>query len=310
MMRFPETRRSCAVFPSNADHHPEGHAFLLARDIPLGIMPIQHLSEGRRPFSAELQPTNDARTEWLASLIDIGHGRPHTLTGAVSEFVETAANYLGYHGEMHLEITGDENGQPAKLLPLPPGRVSRLPRSYLQWVPKADREALGVGRFVSLPRECVWHLCLPHELASPRAHRRLLRRLEALSSPTPDFALKSPKLDLGRSVGFEFSRLQRAYERETERATKRWGTISSFQRPVGDSTEYFFIARRLEFHRAQATVRDHLVRELGRLLARLSVGEQLVVEGLVAPGDLTQTLNRLHAGEISFADALDAGRIS
>lgn len=305
MTRFPEARGSCVYFPSRVGGQPEGHAYLLARDIPLGIMPMQRSSE-QHPFRAELRPANDARAEWLQELIDIGQFRQHTLADAVSGFVETAAHYLGYHGEMYLEITGDRNGQAAKLAPLPPGRLSHLPRSYLQWVPKVDREPLDRGRFVSLSRECVWHLRLPQELGSPRAYRRLLRRLEALSNPTPEFALNSPKFDLGRSVGFDFSRLRAAYERETERATKRWGTISSFQRPVGDSTEYFFIARRLEFRRAQATLREHLLLELSRLLARLGIPEQLVIEGLIPPGDLRQALNGLHAGEISLADALQA----
>ena len=278
---------------------------MLARDIPLGIMPMRRSSD-QHPFRAQLQPVDATRAEWLQGLLDIGQYHQHSLTDAVSGFVETAAHYLGYHGEIYLEITGDEHGQPAKLEQLPPGRVSHTPRSYLQWVPKADRKPLETGRVVSIPRERMWHLRLPRELGSPRAHRRLLRHLATLSNPTPDFALNSPKLDLGRSEGFEFSRLQAAYVRETERSTKRWGTISSFQRPVGDSTEYFYIARRLEFHRAQATVRDHLLRELNGLLARLGVAEQLVVEGLTAPGDLTQALNALHAGEISFADALKA----
>ena len=33
--------------------------------------------------------------------------RQHTLEDAVAGFVETAAQYLGYFGEMYFEITGD-----------------------------------------------------------------------------------------------------------------------------------------------------------------------------------------------------------
>jgi hypothetical protein len=122
----------------------------------------------------------------------------------------------------------------------------------------------------------------------------------------PDFAMQS--LDLGRSAGFEFTAMREACDRLQERATQKWGTTLSIQRPIGSSTEYFFIARRLAFLRAQATLREHIVAQLNELLARLGVPQSIVVSGIPTATDIGRTLDRMHRGEVSFAGALDETR--
>lgn len=282
-----------------------GHAFLLARDIPLGILPIRGTRD-RPDFSVDLQPPDTSREAELCHFLHIGQYEHHSLDEAFVEFVDTSANYIGNFGEVNFEILFDAAGKPLRLDPLPPGRVLRLPGRSVQLIGKRDREQLEVGGFVSIPADKMWRLTLPRSLGSPRNHRRLLRRLERLSDPMPPFALNS--LDLGRSAGFEFSSLRDACDRLQERATQRWGTIMSIQRPVGSSTEYFFIARRLEFHRAQAELREHIVDRLNELLKRLNVAHSIGVSGIPTAAEIAATLDRLHSGEVSFGQALDSTR--
>jgi len=305
MTEPPPRRYSVRYFPSRQSSTPSGHAFLLARDIPLGIMPIRG-TRNTPSFNVELTPADEDREGWLRDFIHIGQHRQRSLDEAVVGFVDTAANYIAYFGEVFFEILVDAQGVPLELDALPPGRVLRVGGRYVQLVEKADRKALGAHRFVAIPRHRMWRLALPRALGSARRHRRLLRRLERLSDPMPAFALQG--LDLGRSSGFELSAYRDALDRLQERATKRWGTVPSIQRPVGPWTEYFFIARRLAFLQAQAALREHMIAELNRLLARLDVPHSVVVSGIPTVRAISSALSRLHQGEVAFAEALDATR--
>jgi hypothetical protein len=299
-------RHAVRYFPSRERSTPAGHAFLLARDIPLGILPIRGARDHPK-FSVELRPPDSEREARLCRFLHIGRYEHRTLDEAIVEFVDTAANYIGYFGEVYFEIIFDAEGEPLRLEPLPPGRVVRVPGHYVQVIGKRDREQLGVSRFVRIPAKHIWRLGLPRSLGGARRHRRLLRRLERLSNPTPEFALRST--DLGRSVGFEFAVMRDASDRLQERATRRWGTVPSIQRPVGSSTEYFFIARRLAFLQAQANLREHTIDRLNELLTRLQIPHSIAISGIPSAADIAATLGRLHRGEISFAEALDATRI-
>jgi hypothetical protein len=296
-------RHAVGYFPSREGSTPGGHAYLLARDIPLGILPIRGTRD-RPDFRVELQPADSERERWLCHFLHIGQFEHRSLDEAIVEFVDTAAMYIGYFGEVTFEVLVDAEGKPFELDPLPRGRIVRAPRRYLQVIGKRDRQALNVGRFVPIPTDRIWRMRLPKTLGSAWRHRRLLRRLERLSDPMPDFAMKSG--DLGRSAGFEFSAMRDACDRLQERATKRWGTILSIQRPVGTSTEYFYIARRLAFHQAQAMLREHMIEQLNELLARLGVPHSIVVSGIPTTADIGETLKRMHRGDVSFAEALDA----
>jgi hypothetical protein len=300
-------RHSVHYFPSRERSIPTGHAFLLARDIPLGIMPIRGTRD-RPSFGVELSPSADGdRQAWLIHFLHIGQYEQRTLEEALVDFVDAAATYIGYFGEVVFEILVDSEGEPSRLDSLPPGRILRTPRRYLQVVPKADREQLQSRRFVAIPRKRIWRLALPRRLGGPRRHRRLLGHLQALSDPMmPQFALESP--DLGRASGYDFTAYHDAADRLQERATKQWGTVPSVQRPVGPSTEYYFIARRLAFFQAQARLREHMIAELNQLLARVTVPHSLVVSGIPTADEIAATLERLHNGEVTFAEAIEATR--
>jgi hypothetical protein len=300
-------RISVRYFPSREGSILEGHAYLLARDIPLGILPIRAARDNPN-FQVELFPSDEGRETWLTKFLDVGRYERHTLAEGLVEFVETAADFIGHYGEIFLEILPDEDGSPLEVSPLAPGRVVPTPRSYWQVIPKKDREQFGKP-FVSIPRDRIWRLTLPRQLGSPGSHRRLLRRLAALSDPAmPDFVLRNP-LDQGRSTGYDFGVERAAEDRLMERATRRWGTTMSIQRPVGDSNEYFFISRRLAFLEAQALLREHLIAEINRLMRRLKIDASIKVTGIPTASEIAESLKRLHRGEISFAEALDSTRI-
>ena len=91
----------------------------------------------------------------------------------------------------------------------------------------------------------------------------MLAELDRLSDPMPRFALEGKRLSA--DVGFDFAAHRHTMDVAGERATRRWGTIPSLQQIKG-STEYYFIARRLQFQHSQALLREHIVHELNGLL--------------------------------------------
>jgi hypothetical protein len=299
-------RRSVAYFPSRDTGvlPVTGNGWFLARDIPRGIMP-SHYAPSDESYTVALQPEDEQRADWLTTFLHIGQFEPHSLRRAVADFVETAANYLGHYGEVYFEIATTDAGQPLALEPLPRGRILRTPTSYLQLIPKPDRQYHDGRRCVRITPESIWHVRLPRELGTPRSHRRLLRRLSALS-PLGTLLLHNPG---GIGVpGYDFGAHRDASERLQEKLMRQWGTFFSKQRPPGPSTEYFFIARRLAFLTAQARVREHLLAELNALLARLAIAHRIVVTGIPAARDIETMLERLHNGEVGFKEALDSTR--
>jgi hypothetical protein len=300
------SRRSFAFFPSRAGDGPMERAFLFTRDIPLGVMPIRG-SRDRPEYSVALDPPDPATSDWLAHFIHIGQFGHDRLDEALVEFVETATHYMAYAGEVFFEIVpGDGTSRPDQLAPLAPGQVRHLPGRYLQTVPKADRQAFDGVRFVTIPAEQMWQVKLPRDLATPRQHRRTLRRLGKLSRVMPDFALNSG--DLGRSAHYDFTAHRKACEIGLERATNRWGTIPSLFQVEG-TTEYYLFARRLQWQRSQAILREHLIAELNGFLLRLGVPHTVVVTGLPSPEQIEVTLRKLHAGEVDVAEAMKAGNV-
>jgi hypothetical protein len=68
-------------------------------------------------------------------------------------------------------------------------------------------------------------------------------------------------------------------------------------------------SRRLQWKRAQALLREHLISELNELLRRLGIGSQLVVAGLPTAEGLAQTIRKLQRGEMSVDQAMAVGRM-
>ena len=127
----------------------------------------------------------------------------------------------------------------------------------------------------------------------------------ARRDPLARFALEDGQL--GASAGYEFAVHRRASDIAVERATRSWGTIPSLQR-VAWTTEYYYVARHLQFLRSQALVREHVIAELNRLLTRLRVSAAIRIDGLPTAVQIGDHMTKLKRGEVSFTAALQACR--
>lgn len=278
----------------------EGNQFLFTRDLPLGIMPSRSLrGEG---FRVQLEPADEEVSAQLISLLDIGQFSRHDLGEAIIEFVETVARLIGYRGEALFELIGGGTDQSPSLGSLPPLPVLRTLGGYYQLIPKGARQQLETGAAIRIPAEKIWRVRLPRRLGGVRGHRWMLRALGERSYPHPRFIFEGA--DMGRSVGYDFAVHRRACEIEIERATRRWGTIPSRFRVEG-TTEYFLFSRRLAFKHAQAELREYILAELNRLLARLGFTHRVQVTGLRSAVEIDRALRQLQAGELTVAEAMD-----
>jgi hypothetical protein len=303
------SRTSRAYFPNNRPSARDyvGHAFMFVRDVPLGIMPMR-ASRDRESFEVRFEPADPAREQWLVGLLEIGQARGPYLPQLLVDFVETLARDLAHNGEAHFEIVEPPSEREpcvTLLASLPPGEIRLTDDVFLQVVPDSDR-TLGEPTEIAVAADKMWHIQLPAELGTPREHRKMIARLARDSNPMPDFALEGG--DLGASAGYEFATHRRAVDISMENATRKWGSIPSL-RQIKGTTEYFFIARTLQFLHSQALLREHIVGELNTLITRLGVEGVIVVAGIPTAHEISELEDKLQRGEIGFKEAVAGASI-
>jgi hypothetical protein len=301
----PGQRISRAYFQDTDHPRPElsGKSFLLWRDLQNGMM---RLPGARGHVQVSLRSNDEHLEDWVVGLIDIGAFERGSLAEAIPAFVEQVANHLGYDGEGFFEIvSGEGDGElpPTMLAPLPSGVVRRRGTVFLQVLPAKDRLP-GEPEAIRIPTARMWHIRLPSELGTPKQHRATLIALSR-QEPIPGFALQDGQL--GAREGYEFAVHRRASDIATERSTRAWGTIPSLQQVAG-TTQFYYIARQLQFLRSQALVREHVIAELNKLLVRLGASASIRVEGLPTAAVIAEYIAKLENGETSFTLALKVCR--
>lgn len=297
------TRISQRSFPNytrknNPDYN--GEAWMLTRDIELGIVPYRS-SKGAE-FNVRLTEADTEAEMRLCKLLKVHH-EEFNLTDAYITFVHDITPYLTKYGELYFEISGD--GQKEELDIIPLGPMLHISKKYYQIVPFEDWKG-NDRKIIPISDKHVWHLKLPLLLGSPKAHRRLLGKIQTLSEPVPKFFFDDGVL--GKSVGYDFMYHRKLKELARENLTRKWGSIPSLGQLSG-TTEYYYIVHSLRFKCAQALIREHITSELNSILLRkVGLDNSIEVVGLPSSESILQALKKLEDGEIDFAEALDAAK--
>ncbi len=269
-------------FPSQAGRSDEMSRLehLFTRDAALGILPIGGSSRSRPGFKVTLVGDDKSGTwaRWMTNFFAIPHAH-YRFQEAYCDFVETAAGYLAYEGEVFYEIVrplrqpADQQHPAIVLEPLPIGRVFRVGSYYLQMIPRPDRDP-SRQLWIKIAAQKIWHLKLPRILGSPASHRRFLRSLRGLAHTAPDFALSDMRAGT-HTPAYTFQRYRLAVDTALAKRARRWG------RPVFSQnngiTEYYQTCLFLRHSYAQAVVREHIVGQLSALLARLTMPVRIEV---------------------------------
>ncbi len=304
------SRISRAYFPSNTGSRSEEGpmAFMFTRDLPLGLMPLRSRRRDTA-FTARLTTPNPQLEKQLNRFLQVRGYRGYNLADALTDFMHDTVQYLGAVGEMFFEIVDDDTGggvlEGKSLEQLPQGKVLQFYNKYAQIVPFKDWKR-GEPKLIFIPAKNIWHLTLPRQLGSPRSHRALIRKLKKLSEPMPKFAIQDG--GLGSSVQYDFMHHRKRKDIAVEYVTRDWGSIPSL-RQIKGTTEYYYIVHSLQFSYCQALIREHIIKELNGVLARLDTGNTIEVEGLPSAKEIQQAIFDMQRGEIGFKEAIEVSRI-
>jgi hypothetical protein len=298
-------RLSRAYFPNAKHTNTEFYASMFTRDVHTGIMPFRN--GGKYPFTISLARKNQNLEKQLNEFLHIGQFGGSSLEESIWDATETLSQYLATFGDAYLEIVYEDekitNGIANKKLQfLPLGKVFKLYGSYSQVVPLRDWKK-SEKKFYLIPATRIWHIKLPQKLGTPRQHRTMLRHLNALSEPMPEFAMKDGTL--GGSSNYDFTTHHRNKDIAVEQTTSVWGSISSLSRIKG-TTEYYYIVNRLQATYSQALLREHIFSEINKLLKQLGVKNSIKIEGLKSSEELSEAIKKLEKGTISFSEAIEA----
>lgn len=301
------SRLSRAYFPNREHSSPEllYYAFMFVRDIHTGIMPYR--TGGKYPYTTRLSRNNQTLSRELAKFLSIGHHDGILLDETLREAIETLSRYIVTFGEVYLEIvyedvknkTGIKN---KKLEFLPWSKVIRVFGRYIQIVPLRNWKR-GEKIFYIIPSDRIWHIKLPRKLGTPHEHRKMLKKLNALSESTPKFVHENG--DLGHSAKYDFIAHQHAKKIAVEQATYRWGSIPSLGR-IDGTTEYYYIINTLRIAYSQVLLREHIINEINGLLGKLGIKNSLKIEGLKLATDIKDTIKKLEKDEMGFDEAVSA----
>jgi hypothetical protein len=230
----------------------------------------------------------------------LARGSTYSINRTIESAIESIALHLAWHGKAVYEICGGE-GKERSLMSVPPYRLFRVPRAFVQLIPAADRRWSQGRTYTYLPTRLAWVVRMPRSLGGATVYRRLLNQLNEFSATGPEFWARD--LEAGKlSAEFSFTDYNRAQTASIARITRRWGwnrrdTSSNFD------TEFFYFLRSLRFRQAQAVLRDHIVAEINALLSRLEINAHIELDGYPSPSRIGELIEGAMSGALHYGEA-------
>jgi hypothetical protein len=301
-LRHGERKAATYFYSLREPHNHNVH--MITEDIANGIMPILIRRDSGNKYRAEIKGEKDAREKVTILLQSFGglqgHSPEELVAGAIRE-VARSVSQLGFAPFEIIRSPEDQNE--IHLVGFTPQRLVPLPTTYIQIVPRGDRETWG-RRFILLSRKTVWSVSMPRTLGGRRGYRRMLAKLSHFASVTPPFIQKR----LGSPNAFATFDVT-TYRREADiyhsRACKLWGwNRRDFTQR--NWTEFAQFYRTITFIWAKAILRDHILAELNSLFRRLGIDAELFVSGLPSPDEVLRLRSEMVEGAISYSAAFKA----
>ncbi len=281
---------------------------MLIEDVALGIMPIGGRAE-KKPFRVYLTPPNDQVQEIIAAAIG-QRDYSYDFAGAVCEFFHDCAQLTIAHGEavyelVYLSAGDDASPEAFQLVLVQPHTLIHRRGAFVQYVPADVAHERKIPRYIRLQadRLLVFH-------PPPYVRRKLPQILQSLAFLSreifPDFALR--QVDSRSQVGFDSIAFMRSQKLALAEAGTLigWGARSLLQEEM---LEYYALDRQLRFERFKIELRNNILNELNRGVARageeLRFAARLEIEGLPTLADVETAQAALALGDRPFKDVLD-----
>lgn len=307
-MQYP---RFATHFPSqNNPHSLNSTTMMFMQDVPLGVMPLGGSTHRAGDFSVEIKP-NETHKYHISAILasfnefdrydsyvsssDYSRENYYSLRELLSDAINMIATTIASHGRATYEIVWDEENSTYRLYQFTQTGLFRAFGKYIQLIPKADQD-LWKKRCVIAHSKDVWDVCIPSKLGGLRGYRRSLKRLNRLDSGIPSF---------WRSVNFDFQKHTREQAIFNAKTIAPWGWNQ--RDPSGQYwTEIYQFYRELQLKWAQALIREHVLKEINRLLLKLNLKSEIVISGLPTSSYVMDVRQQMLDGKISFLDALNA----
>lgn len=277
------------------------HMFM--EDMALRMMPLGGRSKTAPDFSIEIRGNDDSVARTVKTLESFVRYRKIDWKDLLSDVVTMIARGLVENGRAVYQIVQDEENPGAYLFRgFTSRRLFRLFGRCVQTVPRADRGQWQKSYFV-LPAWDVWDITVPRVLGGWRGYRTMLSKLARFQPVVPSFLMDEMSRN-GLPANYDVQHYRRETELFVAKTTTPWGW---HRRDYEDRnwTKFYLFHRILRFRWAQASLREHIVKELNNLLRRLNIDAEIVVKGLPTPADILKAQQRMRDGDISFKEAED-----
>lgn len=273
---------------------------MFTEDVHLAIMPIGGRTYKQKDFAVEFQGKEPDCERAKGIVGELGEFDRYDPTGMACDAVENIARYLAWEGQAVFEII--EHKDKIYVNGFTPKNLFKLFNWYLQIIPPGDWD-LWKRKFSFVNKGKVWKVEVPHELGGVRGYKKILKKLRRYNRLGPGFYRR----DLERGIlqgDFDLLKYVRDSEIYCNRVTRSWGWN---RRDWGQEkcTEFYSFYKMLSFKYAQALLREHILEEINRLLDRLEIKCKLIVTGLPTSGDISQIINDMREGELSFSAVSD-----
>ena len=285
-------------FPSLRESiDPKVHTSMFIQDVALPVVPTR-VFVGDKECEIEMTGAEENVAKAINLLSEFSSESNGGVQSVVAGAINDIASNLAWSGEIFYELVdrGDGGIVPNQFTSQ---RLFRSPWFVFQAIPKADRDLWG-KKYGFLWSNQVWSVAIPDALGGHSEYARVLRRLARYDSMGPDFfRAEIEKGEIDKEFNFdEYSANVDIY---VNLATKKWGwnRRDSSQRRT---TEYYYVYRTAQFHRAKAVLREHILGELNKLLKKLKIDCKVSIKGVVSSEEIAANIEALEAGEIGFEE--------
>ncbi|MDO8281677.1 MAG: hypothetical protein Q7U10_03475 [Thermodesulfovibrionia bacterium] len=271
------------------------------------MMPIGGKTDKHPEFAIKFKGNEvdcERAIELCSSLAQYDHS---DIVKTVCDVVQQVTLNLAWYGyAVHEIIRDDEDNSKYHLYGFTSKRLFRLPRYFIQWVPKQDYEYLK-KRYVIIPSTDIWEISIPSALGGASGYKNMLLRLKRFEHIGPKF-WRSDLENQIQTKGYNFQEYVLTTESYYRKITKHWGW-NRRDHSQRNCTEFFTIYKGITFRWAQAILREHIISEINKLLSRLQINAKIVIAGIPLADDILRIRQELVDGKIDFQVAYDKSSI-
>ncbi|MNZ35090.1 hypothetical protein D3C78_524800 [compost metagenome] len=293
-------RKLIPFFHTQSNNYREQNIYshMFREDICLAITPIGARSRKHPNFSTALEGAD--REAAIAILESLSENYRENLNVTVCDAIDDIAKQLSWRGYATFEIIKTNTGE-ISLEAITGQKTYTIPFVTLQFVPRQEWTQWK-KKITVCPNKKIWQITMPRLLGGKHGYKKIISSLNKFSAGgAPKFYMENLEKNINQSY-FNPSEYTKNKNITIGRSTKSWGW-NRRDWSTEHSTEYYTFYRTINFRKAQAALREHIIKEINKLFSRLNISCTLSVTGIPSYLDIIETGKLLKSGEIDFSEA-------